>query len=572
MIGSKHVPARAGLAIILGLLVTLGVLVLERSRRKPLPIPQENAVEAPEVTPAVAAGAQDLFEDVTARAGLTFVHQFCDRRLANIIESNGQGAAMLDYDSDGSMDIYLVNAGPLAGVTSHAPGTKREPNRLYRNRRDGTFEDVTARAGVEGAGYGIAAAAGDYDNDGHADLYVVNVGKNLLYHNRGNGAFEDVTDQAGVGDTGTGIGALWLDVDQDGNLDLLVANYLTFDSNNNLYFNPDGYPGPLSYKPEFNVLYRNTGHGAFQDLSESSGVRLTGHRSMSVCAFDFNRDGAPDIYVCNDATPNLLLVNDGQGHFQDVAPKALVAFNALGEAAGSMTAAIGDCNGDLIPDILVSRFGYGSLYMGSQEGLYEDRMMASGLGALTAQYVGWGSNFLDFDNDGDLDALIVNGDAHHLVGWESLLLQNKGDGNFTDAADLGGAFFKTKIRARGSYILDFDNDGRLDVLITALADRAFLLRNRGTTANHWLTLDLQGARSNRDGFGALITLAAGGKKRRAEARCQTGFLGTADRRVHFGLGQARTVEEIEIRWPSGIVQTLHQVSADQILKVKEPFP
>ncbi len=526
--------------------------------------PKEFGVTAP-----IPAGPADIYEDVTRKAGLDFVQQYCDERIANIIESNGSGAAILDFDKDGFMDIYLVNPGPLDGVTHHQAGTKRQPNRLYRNRGNGTFEDVTEKAGVAGANYSIAAAVGDYDNDGYPDLFVVNVGKCILYHNRGNGTFEDVTDKAGVGHVGTGIGAVWVDVDLDGKLDLFLGNYLTYDPNYKLYFNPDAYPGPLSYASEMNVLYRNRGDGTFEDISGKAGIRIAGHRAMSVCAFDCNGDGAPDIYISNDGTPNALLVNDGKGHFHDLALKAQVAFNAIGEAAGSMTAAIGDCNGDLIPDILVSRLGYGSLYMGNRNGIYEDRMLASGLGPLTAQYVGWGSNFLDYDNDGNLDVFIANGDAHHMVGWEGLLLENKGDGTFRDAAEKGGAFFRTKIRARGSYVLDFDNDGRLDVLVTAMGDRVFLLHNRGTFGNHWLTLDLQGTKSNRDGFGARLTLSAGGKSFYQEARCQAGFLGTSDPRPHFGLGKAAVVDKIEIRWPSGTVQTLNNVPVDQILKVKE---
>jgi enediyne biosynthesis protein E4 len=467
------------------------------------------------------------------------------------------------------MDIYIVNPGPLDGVTHHKAGTRREPNRLYRNKGDGTFEDVTDKAGVAGSGYSLAAAAADYDNDGFTDLYLVNAGKNILYHNRGNGTFEDVTDKAGVGRKGTGIGAIFFDADNDGKLDLFVANYLTYDPNYNLYFNPDAYPGPMAYKSEFNCLFRNKGDGTFEDISEKSGVRLPGHRAMSVCAFDYNGDGATDLYICNDATPNVLLVNDGKGHFKDVAFQAQVAFNANGEAAGSMTAAVGDYNGDNRLDLLVSRLGYGSLYTALPDGTFQDRMLASGLGTLTAQYVGWGSNFLDCDNDGKLDAFIANGDAHHMVGWEGLLLENKGDGTFTDAADKGGAFFRTKIRARGSFVLDFDNDGRMDVLVTAMGDRVFLLRNRDQSGNHWLTLDLQGTKSNREAFGARITVTVGGKSQYTEARCQAAFLGTSDRRVHFGLGPGKTVDKIEIKWPSGTVQTLNNVPADQILKVKE---
>jgi len=230
---------------------------------------------------------------------------------------------------------------------------------------------------------------------------------------------------------------------------------------------------------------------------------------------------------------------------------------------------VGDYNGDLLPDILVSRFGYGSLYAATPGGVFEDRMMASGLGSITAQYVGWGSAFLDYDNDGDLDAFVANGDAHHLVGWESLLLENGGEGAFTDAVDRGGAFFRAKIRARGAVVLDFNNDGRLDVLVTALGDRVFLLQNRGPAAAHWLTLHLEGVSSNRDGFGAWIRLTAGGRSQHVQARCAATFLGTSDPRIHFGLGPETTVERIEIRWPSGKVQILEHVKADQILKVKE---
>jgi hypothetical protein len=369
---------------------------------------------------------------------------------------------------------------------------------------------------------------------------------------------------------GTGIGAVFLDVDNDGYLDLFVANYLTFDPNYQLYFSADAYPGPLSYKPQLNKLFRNRGNGTFEDISESSGIQIPGHRAMSVAVLDYNQDGAPDLYLSNDGTPNVLLVNDGKGHFKDMAPQAGVAFNAMGEAAGSMAATIGDCNGDGYDDILVTRLGYGSLYMGTAKGIYDDRMMASGLGSLTAQFVGWGGCFLDYDNAGKLDILIANGDAHYLVGWESLLLENRGDGTFTDAAAKGGTYFRTKVRARGSCVADYDNDGRMDILVTAMGDRCFLLHNRDQSGNHWLTLDLEGTKSNRDGFGALVKLHAGGREYFAEARCAFGFLSQGDRRLHFGLGKAATVDRIEVRWPSKQVQELTNVKADQILKVREP--
>lgn len=525
---------------------------------------------AKSVSPTVPAGAHDLLVDVSAAAGIQFVHQLCDDHVANILESNGAGGAVLDVDGDGWMDIFLVNSGPLDGVTHHAPGTRREPNRLFRNRRDGTFEDITESAGLGGTGYGVAATAADFDNDGDPDLYVVNVGRNLLYRNLGQGRFEEVAQAAGVADPGTGIGAVFVDVDNDGFLDLFVANYLQFDPDYRLYFQPDGFPNALAYKPQFNALYRNRGDGTFEDISERAGIRLPGHRAMSVTAWDYDLDGDQDFYISNDLSENLLLANDGQGRFQNVALSAGVAFNAMGEAAGSMGATIGDANGDGLPDILVTRFGYGSLYLAGTNGIYRDHLMGSGIGAMTAQFVAWGGVFLDFDNDRDEDIFIANGDAHYLVGWQSLLLENAGDATFTDAADKGGAFFQAKLRGRAATTLDFDNNGRPDLLMTTLADRAFLLKNTGASNAHWLLLKLEGTRSNRDGFGAIVEVRAKGRTTVHLARAPVGFLIQGDPRLHVGLADADRAERLEVRWPSGQRQVLENVPADQILTLREP--
>jgi hypothetical protein len=520
--------------------------------------------------PRIVAGPNDWFEDVTGRAGLGFVHQFCHTRIANILLSNGSGGAVLDYDRDGLVDIYLLNWGPLQGVTALSSKAPRQPNRLYRNRGDGTFEDRTRQAGLAGSGFSSAATAGDFDNDGYTDLYIVNVGRNSLYRNRGDGTFEDVTDRAGVGDRGTGISAVFLDVDRDGWLDLFVANYLTFDPKTISEQNPGAYPGPLAYPGEANVLYRNRRDGTFEDISQSSGIRVPGHRAMSVSAFDCDWDGDTDIYVSNDDTPNALWLNDGQGHFRDVALETSVAFNAIGEACGSMNAAIGDCNGDGLPDIFVTRLGYGSLYLRMPKGFYDDRIYTSGLGRLTYQYVGWGGCFIDFDNDTDLDIFIANGDAFTLEGAQSLLLENDGAGRFSDASPKGGAVFSKKVQGRGSTTLDHDNDGRLDLLVTLLADRPLLLHNRSPSGPHWLTLDLEGTRSNRDGFGARVTLTVGDRVICREALCPTGFLLQGDKRLHFGLGSHARVEQILVQWPSGQAQRLENVAVDQILKIQEP--
>lgn len=533
------------------------------------PAAAPGAVTRPTLPP-VPARAADWFEDVTARSGMTFVHQFCHERIANILLSNGSGGVVFDYDQDGLFDVYFVNWGPLEGVTSSPPGATRQPNRLYRNRGDGTFEDRTRAAGLEGIGFSSAAAAGDFDNNGATDLYVVNVGRNILYRNRGDGTFEDVTDRAGVGDTGTGVSAVFFDSDRDGWLDLFVANYLTYVPAAASEQNPGAYPGPLAYRGEANRLYRNRRDGTFQDVTKSSGLYAPGHRAMSVSAFDCDLDGDVDLYVSNDDTPNALWLNDGQGHYRDAALDLGVAFNSIGEAPGSMNATIGDSNNDGLPDIFVTRFGYGSLYVRSPKGWYEDQMWSSRLGLLTQHYVGWGGCFLDFDNDADLDIFVTNGDAFKLEGTLCLLLENLGQGKFSDAADKAGAFFSTNLNGRGAAILDYDNDGRLDIVITALADRAVLLRNRCPLNNHWLKLQLEGTRSNRNGYGAQATLKAGPLTLSAQALCPTGFLFQGDPRLHFGLGTHERVDQVRIRWPSGREQVLTDLAADQILKVREP--
>lgn len=517
-----------------------------------------------------ASPAGPVFVEVADSAGIDFVHQLADGRLSNIIESDGAGGTILDCDGDGYMDLYLVNSGPHPDISDPGTPATRRPNALYRNRGDGTFEELAGPAGVAGRGFGMTAAAADYDNDGDTDLYVVNYGPDLLYENRGDGTFREVTEAAGIRSEAAGIAAVFLDADRDGYLDLLVANYLRYDPSVVQPPNsPQPYPGPLAYEPEFNHFYHNQGDGTFAEVGEEAGVRIPGHRAMSATAVDYNRDGHADLYVSNDATQNLLLENDGHGRFHDVALLCGTAFNQFGSAGGSMGAAVGDANGDGLPDFYITRFGSASFYLSTDRGFYQDDIKSSGIDLLASNFTGWGGNFLDYDNDGDLDLLIVNGDPHSTAGMVPLLIENSGEGRFQNAAT-AGPFFAHKSNARGNGIADFDNDGQLDAVVTTLGGKTRLLHNRLPPQNHWILLHLEGTRSNRDGFGALVSLTAGGLRQYGQGRCPTSYLFQSDPRLHFGLGSADRIDRIEVRWPSGKVQSLENIPADQILIIREP--
>ena len=518
--------------------------------------------------PAERTGVR--FTDVTRQSGIDFTHSFGDRHFSNLVEAVGGGAAWLDFDADGWIDLYVVTGKFTPGVSQGERPAGEPVNRLYRNRGDGTFKDVTrrARVGCETC-FSMAAAAADFDNDGDSDLYVANFGANVLYRNNGDGTFADVTRRAGVGDARCSVAAAWLDYDRDGLLDLYVGNYIHFDPKYNLFYAPDGFPGPLSYAGQPDVLYRNRGDGTFEDVSARVGIGRPG-RAMAVAAADFDADGDDDIYVTNDAMENYLFRNEGGKRFEEIALSAGVAFNGMGDQTASMAAEFGDYDRDGRLDLFVSDNALSSLFHNEGGGHFSDVGPQAGIAQASAQFVGWGAFLFDYDNDGDLDIFKVNSDLSRLFGQEDQVYENLGAGKFRDVSDALGEYFGEERMGRGAAPADYDNDGDLDVFIVNLNERAVLLRNEGGNRRGYLEVRLAGKAGNRDGVGARVEVQAGGRTQVAEKVASGGYLSQRDPRLHFGLGEETSVQRLRIVWPSGRTQELRDVRAGQILTVEEP--
>jgi hypothetical protein len=512
--------------------------------------------------------------DVTEAAGIDWRHSIGDDALSNIVESTGAGCVFFDYDGDGDLDLYLVN-GRFHPEFSHVRGRRlagKLANALYRNDGDGTFTDVTDAAGVGDRGYGMAAVAADYDNDGDPDLFVTNYGRDSLYRNNGDGTFTDVTGDAGVGDSRWTVGASFFDFDRDGLLDLYVGGYLLFDPEYRYYFAAEAFPGPLSYRGRADTLYRNRGDGSFENVTEAAGVGNPDGRAMGVAACDIDSDGDDDLYVANDGMENYFFRNQGDGSFENVALATGTAFGQNGEATSAMGPEFGDFDLDGLVDLFVPDMGYGCLYRNTGKGWFEEKSAHLGVAAVLGQYTSWSGNFFDFDNDGWLDIFVVNGDAHHLEPEEDTLLLNRQGAGFEDISAKTGKALGAKFVGRGSASGDFDNDGDLDLLVLNLNDRPRLLRNDIGNRNHWLELRLVGTASNRDAVGARVRLTAGGHTQLRDVRTSSGYLSQSDPRLHFGLGSSAVVDRIEISWPSGTVQNLRKIDADRLLTVVEPEP
>ncbi|MEI8224513.1 MAG: CRTAC1 family protein [Bacteroidota bacterium] len=546
------------------LLIFLLILSGCQSNNKPSSKKQKQSVST--VPPA----NDDYFQEIGKEIGLDFIQSIGDDELTNIVESSGGGAAFLDYDQDGYIDLYICSGTWVEGLSGDEKPAKLPENHLYWNRHDGTFEDVTKKAGVGGPWYSMGITVGDYNNDGYPDLYVSNYGANVLYKNNGNGTFTDVTKRAKVGGNEFSVGAAWLDYDNDGLLDLYVGNYVNFDPQYKYFYAPDGFPGPMAYDSQQDVLYHNKGNGIFEDVTKSMGIIDIDGRAMGVGAADYDDDGFVDIYVANDHTVNYLWHNDSGKGFTDKGTMSGTAFSQAGEATVSMSVDFADYNGDGLLDIFLSDDKYCSLYENLGNGVFNDKSYPSGIAMPAGQFVGWSSSFIDYDNDGDVDIYKTNGALKHLYGQEDQLFENTGDGKFKDVSTERGKYFEKELVGRGACFGDYDNDGDIDAYIVNLNDRGVFLRNNKGNQNNWLIINLIGQTSNRDGIGSRVKVVSGGKVQTAQKKSTTGYLSQNDPRMHFGLAKNETVERIEIRWPSGKLQVLENIKANQILTVKEP--
>jgi hypothetical protein len=523
------------------------------------------------------------FTDIRKSAGITFVQDSTQTDEKYYLETMGTGVGWIDFNQDGLMDLFFVQS---AATDAYKP-SKPLRSALYRNNGDGTFTDVTEKAGVGGEGhYGQGVAVGDFDNDGFPDLYVTGYGRAILYHNNGDGTFTDVTSKAGVADEGQwSTSAGWFDYDKDGWLDLVVTNYIDWSPKNNIWCGERApgyrsYCNPGNYRGQKTKLYHNNRDGTFTDVSDKSGVGLPESKGMGVVLADLNNDGWPDIAIANDTWPNFLFLNNHDGTFKDVSLISGLAASEDGRYEAGMGIDATDVDGDGLPDVYITHLDMelSRLYRNNGDGTFTDNTYASGIGAKAILLSGVAAKFIDYDNDGWPDIVQANGAMvdnvslyHSMVSYKEplLMFHNLGNGHFEKSSDALGPDFNRPIAARGLATSDFLNNGSIGIAVNVRGDYPELLRNDGGSANHWLEILLIGAKSNRDGIGSVLKLTSEGMVRVEQAMGGTSYMSASDPRIHFGLGKRTKIESLVITWPSGQVDKLTNVPIDKIVAVKE---
>ena len=544
------------------------------------------ASQTPHTSSSQAAPA--YFVDIAQSAGVRFLHQAPHSSRRYLLDTMGSGVALFDYDNDGRLDLFLVNGAPYGdfvpkGTIPHKSGPKYW-DRLYHQRADGTFEDVTEKAGLQGDLYGMGAAVGDYDNDGFEDLFVTGLGGNRLYHNNGNGTFTDVTAKAGVGGSGWSTSAAWVDLDNDGYLDLVVLRYVTWDWND-VWCGPRdsrGYCHPDNFPPISMLVYHNNGNGTFTEESHGLGLDKPA-KALGITIADYDRDGHPDIFVANDSMAEFLFHNKGNGTFEEMGLNAGVAVDLSGNTFAGMGTDFSDFNNDGFPDLIVDDLanqGY-ALYRNNQDGTFSYDSFLTGLDSISLLHSGWGLRFLDYDNDGWKDLLIAQGhdlDTIHKIFPQLhyrepvMLLRNVMGKKFVNVGAVSGGVFNQRWVGRGLAAGDINNDGRMDAVVTENGGPAHILINRTQTTNHWIGFKLVGHKSNRDGIGAVIRIDTSAGPQWYTVTTASSYLSSSDVRAHFGIGSDAVVKKTEIRWPSGCVQSLSSLKGDRYILVDEPVP
>jgi hypothetical protein len=530
-----------------------------------------------------------MFVDITAKSGVNFLGKASHTPMKYLLETMGSGVALFDYDNDGRLDIFCVNGAPLASPTPAGTIPKKNGpeywNRLYHQKSDGTFEDVTEKAGLQGVGYDMGVAVGDYDNDGHADLYVTGYGGNHLYHNNGDGTFTDVTAASGTGGSGWSTSAAWVDLDNDGLLDLIVLRYMKWDFPDiwcgehqpgyRAYCHPDLFP------PITPLVYHNDGNGRFTEVAAKLGLDKPG-KGLGIGIGDYDRDGHIDVFVANDSMLEFLYRNKGNGTFEENGLMSEVAVDGDGKTYAGMGVAFQDADNDGLPDLMVTDLANQkyALYKNNGDGSFTYDTYSSGVGGETLLHSGWGTAFFDYDNDGWKDIIVAQGhDIDNIrlsfpqLHYKEplLLLHNDGADKFTDVSAASGTVFKERWVGRGLARGDLNNDGRPDIVVSTNDGPTYVVMNETQTDNHWITLELVGHKSNRDGIGAVIKLTTSKGSQWWTVTTAGSYLSSSDKRAHFGLGSDTAAKSIEIRWPSGIVQQLHDVKGDRFMRVEEPI-